>query len=85
MPYGISNGILSGVPPAAGGAGGVAGAGAGAGVWAIANEPIAATAQAASVIEMTERIVFSQLKFVFMIVPSKSTPRHIGGVNPSLP
>jgi hypothetical protein len=53
---------LSGVPPAAGGAAGVAGAGAG--VCARANEPVAATAQAASVIETIERIIFSQLKFV---------------------
>src|SRR5947199_10580859 len=56
----MSNGIASGVPPAAGGAGGAAGDG----VCASAAEPSAATAQAASVIETSGRIVSPPLKFL---------------------
>src|SRR5450631_4538221 len=59
-PYGISNGMASGVPPADGGAGGVAGAG----VCARACELNAASTQVASVIETIERILSSGLKFV---------------------
>src|ERR1035437_4140164 len=62
-PYGISNGIASGVPPADGGDAGVAGAGACASVGELIN----AMAQAASVIETIERIVSSRLKFIFVV------------------
>src|SRR5690349_3378647 len=49
----MSNGIASGVPPAAGGAGGAAGGG----VCARADEPSAATAQSATIIETSGRMV----------------------------
>src|SRR5271167_4251707 len=55
----MSNGITSGVPPADGGAG--------AGVCASADEPSAATAKAASVIETIERITILPVQiFVFV-------------------
>jgi hypothetical protein len=50
----MSNGIASGVPPAAGGAGG-------AGVCAKTGDAIAITAQAASVIETMGRMISSRL------------------------
>src|SRR5579859_6886525 len=72
----MSNGIFSGSPPAAGGAGGVAGAGAGVGDCAKASEPIAARAQAATVIEIIERIEISQFKFVSAVTIDAASHRR---------
>jgi hypothetical protein len=76
----MSNGIASGVPPAEGGAGGVAGAG----VCAKAGELSTAIAQAASVIETIERMVFSQVE-IYRRCQVDRHRIHIGGINPSLP
>src|SRR5476651_1916531 len=69
----MSNGIASGVPPAEGGAGGVAGAG----VCASADEPSAATAKAASVIETIERITILLVEiFVFLSATDVASHRR---------
>jgi hypothetical protein len=79
----MSNGIASGVPPAEGGAGGVAGTGAG--VCAKPGELSTAIAQAASVIETIERMVFSQVEIYCRCQVDRHRRIHIGGIKPSLP
>src|ERR1041385_2121989 len=68
----MSNGIASGVPPAAGGAGGAAGGG----VCAKADEPSAATAQAATVIEKSDRIVVLRVDFLATIACWNAPVQH---------
>src|ERR1043166_5586750 len=70
----MSNDIASGVPPAAGGAGGAAGGG----VCAKADEPSAATAQAARVIETSGRICSPPLKF---LVVNRCLERWAGAIS----
>src|SRR5207253_8327393 len=70
----MSNGIASGVPPAAGGAGGAAGGG----VCARADEPSAATAHAARIIETSARIISPPLKF---LVVNTRLERRAGAVS----
>jgi hypothetical protein len=85
----MSNGIASGVPPAAGGdaAGAVVCASIGELMTAIAQAAIvqAASVLAVSVIETIERIFVLPVEVSFRCRGYPSRRTYIGGVNPSLP